>query len=551
MIFLKKKIYANTKALRIILILFVFFSNTMICSEITTFQIKKKENPEYFLKKADSCKIVYDYPNSLKYISKAKTYYKKTNNIDGEILCKIKEVELYRHATLLENAANSLKEIKTKINQNKEKISNYTLMYYYNRKAAILSEYYKNYDSTFYYSKKALTLAQNTNHFDISLTSLMEIGLVVELQEKYDQAIDYFTQCKLLAKQLNNNQIELDALANLARVYEKNGEYLKSIEACDEGLSIQEETISDLQKVLFYQTKQKAYNLLGDKTKAYENLLLRLKYTDLYYKKSEKEKLLEIYNRHKLKEKNEQILKDQETIKTAKKKQLFLMYFFIISFTIIIVLAYYNKKINMANQKLNLYAKENAFLLEEANHRINNNLQIVIFLISNELEKVSNKENYTINKILYKIKSIAILHRYLYKSKDKQKVDITNYLTDIIKNFEDLFRENDIKIETYFNTSIVANDDAMYYGLLLTELFINSIKYAFDNQEEKLITLRMYDKGNKIYFNYTDNGKNTIGKEIIPELVINLCKQIKGNFTITTKNGFEIQISTEINTSQN
>ena len=551
MIFLKKTIYANTKALRIILILFVFFSNTMICSEITTIQIKKKENPEYFLKKADSCKIVYDYPNSLKYISKAKTYYKKTNNIDGEILCKIKEVELYRHATLLENAANSLKEIKTKINQNKEKISNYTLMYYYNRKAAILSEYYKNYDSTFYYSKKALTLAQNTNHFDISLTSLMEIGLVVELQEKYDQAIDYFTQCKLLAKQLNNNQIELDALANLARVYEKNVVYLKSIEACDEGLSIQEETISDLQKVLFYQTKQKAYNLLGDKTKAYENLLLRLKYTDLYYKKSEKEKLLEIYNRHKLKEKNEQILKDQETIKTAKKKQLFLMYFFIISFTIIIVLAYYNKKINMANQKLNLYAKENAFLLEEANHRINNNLQIVIFLISNELEKVSNKENYTINKILSKIKSIAILHRYLYKSKDKQKVDITNYLTDIIKNFEDLFRENDIKIETYFNTSIVANDDAMYYGLLLTELFINSIKYAFDNQEEKLITLRMYDKGNKIYFNYTDNGKNTIGKEIIPELVINLCKQIKGNFTITTKNGFEIQISTEINTSQN
>ena len=198
---------------------------------------------------------------------------------------------------------------------------------------------------------------------------------------------------------------------------------------------------------MFYQTKQKAYNLLGDKTKAYENLLLRLKYTDLYYKKSEKEKLLEIYNRHKLKEKNEQILKDQETIKTAKKKQLFLMYFFIISFTIIIVLAYYNKKINMANQKLNLYAKENTFLLEEANHRINNNLQIVIFLISNELEKVSNKDNYTINKILSKIKSIAILHRYLYKSKDKQKVDITNYLTDIIKNFEDLFRENDIKIE--------------------------------------------------------------------------------------------------------
>ena len=143
----------------------------------------------------------------------------------------------------------------------------------------------------------------------------------------------------------------------------------------------------------------------------------------------------------------------------------------------------------MANQKLNLYAKENAFLLEEANHRINNNLQIVIFLISNELEKVSNKENYTINKILSKIKSIAILHRYLYKSKDKQKVDITNYLTDIIKNFEDLFRENDIKIESYFNTRIVANDDAMYYGLLLTELFINSIN------EENFTSLKIYSFG--------------------------------------------------------
>lgn len=504
------------------------------------------ENPIDYLKKSDSCKVVSDYTNSFNYALKAEELFKQTGNIDGEILCKIKFAEIYRQAALFQTSEMNLEKARIAINLNKRKVNPSVLMYYYNRKAALFNEYHKMPDSAIYYSKKALRLA-NPNNKEIKLTSLIELGFSYEIEYNYKKALGYFEEAVNLSQNLNNKQIESNALINIARVYNKLGDYENALKACDRGLKLQEIFNSDIARAALYQTKQEIYEKQGDISLAYKNQSLRMQYISQYYKNNTKNKLIELTKHKKINEQNEQL----KTIEQVKRNQILLTIIIFLSVLGLTLLLYYNKKIIITNNQLDVYSKENIFLLEEANHRINNNLQIVIFLISNELSKEENKENYTITKILSKIKSIAILHQYLYKSKDKRKVNITNYLSEIIKNFSDIFKENNIKIESSFSTNIIANDDAMYFGLLLTELFINSIKYAFENQEEKLITLEMYDKGNKIHFNYTDNGKNTIGKQINPELVINLCKQIKGNYTITTKNGFEIQISTEINTSQN
>lgn len=86
----------------------------------------------------------------------------------------------------------------------------------------------------------------------------------------------------------------------------------------------------------------------------------------------------------------------------------------------------------------------------------------------------------------------------------------------------------------------------MYLGLLATELFINSIKYAFGNQKNKIISLNVFQNQSVLHFDYSDNGEQSIGKVIAPKLATTICKQIKANCTIATQRGFEMYVTKDL-----
>src|SRR5690606_12189546 len=159
-----------------------------------------------------------------------------------------------------------------------------------------------------------------------------------------------------------------------------------------------------------------------------------------------------------------------------------------------------------SNRKLQLLSQENEFLLSEANHRINNNLQLVVILISDQLKKSSPDNAFQLKSILTKVDAISTLHKHLYKNRDKSKVDVANYLNDVKVSFFEVFKENDIQTDFKIDSVDISSDHAMYFGLLLSELCINSIKHAFDNEDSKTINFRLTHKENRMYFNYSDTG---------------------------------------------
>ncbi len=134
--------------------------------------------------------------------------------------------------------------------------------------------------------------------------------------------------------------------------------------------------------------------------------------------------------------------KRREAINEVKKSQLLLMSMISLFVVGLISLIYYSKKVKIINRQLDYYSKENAFLLSEANHRINNNLQLIIILISDELKKnKESNENRSIKKILSKVESIATLHVHLYKSGDNRRINIDSYLqSKFERNFDEIFR---------------------------------------------------------------------------------------------------------------
>lgn len=86
----------------------------------------------------------------------------------------------------------------------------------------------------------------------------------------------------------------------------------------------------------------------------------------------------------------------------------------------------------------------------------------------------------------------------------------------------------------------------MYLGLLLTELCINSIKYAFINQEHKMIVFKLKQENDCFYFNYSDNGIGVASESAKPKLIDQLCRQLQVPYTIDSEKGYALSFQKNI-----
>ncbi|SHI97085.1 sensor histidine kinase [Flavobacterium haoranii] len=229
----------------------------------------------------------------------------------------------------------------------------------------------------------------------------------------------------------------------------------------------------------------------------------------------------------------------KQTINEIKKSQILLVIiitFFVFGFLFLI---YHLKKVSIINKQLKNYAQENEFLISETNHRVNNNLQLISLLISDAVKKKQSEEHKNdFLKLLSKVDTIALLHRHLYQTKNKTSINLKKYLEEIKTNFDEISEEKKITIDFEISFVEINSDTAMYIGLLVTELIINSVKHAFEENQEKNISLTIDSKEDILNFKYCDNGKKAIGKFIEPKLIHQLCLQLDAVHQITTTQGF-------------
>ena len=119
---------------------------------------------------------------------------------------------------------------------------------------------------------------------------------------------------------------------------------------------------------------------------------------------------------------------------------------------------------------------------KEIHHRIKNNLQIVSSLLDLQAEKFSDKTvieafKESENRIL----SMSLIHQELYES---GKLDCLNFSSYLHKLIEDLLKsynteKGKIRVKLDVSSVFLGVDTAVSLGIIVNELFTNSIKYAF------------------------------------------------------------------------
>jgi two-component sensor histidine kinase len=205
----------------------------------------------------------------------------------------------------------------------------------------------------------------------------------------------------------------------------------------------------------------------------------------------------------------------------------------------------------LVHQKDNLLA-EKEWLMKEIHHRVKNNLQIVISLLSTQSSYLDNDIAYhAIRESQHRMQSISLIHQKLYQSENLALVEIDAYILDLVAYLRDSF---DTGSRIVFEMDIAHAEldvtRAVPLGLILNEAITNSIKYAFpDHKEGKIsITLKKVTE-NSFVLSIHDNGvgieaKTEIskGKSLGMSLMRGLSKQLGGKLNIESSNGLTVTV---------
>ena len=511
----------------------------------------KEEQIHLLLGLAEIYKLQLNYDTANTYYLKALEAIKISKDKQLEFLYHVKIAEFYRKRTLF---AESIKHLEAaKLILETHKIAPIYLAKYYSRKAALFSEYFIQPDSTLLYAQKSLKISKGLNDKNGIFYSMLEISGVYEKEKDFKKAIHNLEELIDFAERHQLIQNKIDAYINYTRVLIKDKQYTKALEESLNGLDFAQKNELFYGEILLTDNIRNIYEKLGNTIKAYQYLKVRLKLTDKYYKLEHNKFLFELEEKYKLSEKENQIRINALEIENKNKALASntVMFYAIVSLLIVVIIvtlliAYVLKGAKESNKQLKILSKENEFLLSEANHRINNNLQLVVILISDQLKKASTENSFQLKNILTKVEAISTLHKHLYKNNDKEKIEISNYLNDVKQSFLDVFNENNISTNFKIDTVEIPSDYAMYFGLLLTELSINSIKHAFNNQDNKTINVELRVKENQLSFLYSDNGTVIMTQDIKPKLIDKICRQLKIKYTINTENGFTFSFQKDI-----
>ncbi|MGQ2984637.1 sensor histidine kinase [Flavobacterium sp.] len=468
--------------------------------------------------------------SSFVYFNKALDTYSKQNNSDSILFVKASIAEVFRFRDNKHKALEYIKEAETLLTP--ETAPN-IMAYYYNRRAGIENMFSNNVYAQ-KLSEKVIAMQDRVADKETVVYSYNELGAIYEYRVEPEKANAYYMAALRLADTYNLLIPKANVLVNLSRTPDIDGR----IKLLEEAFDLSKRTDNlDMQfkiaNLLFWPYKEK-----GDYKKAFEYCYLALYMEEKMYDSRALARTAEIERKYNLSKAQEDLRHKNSEVHSAEKTMILTVIIAALAVIVLFIMVYFYRKTKNNNNILEQLSKENEFLLSEANHRINNNLQLITIMISDEMRKTDVDKHDALNKIMSKVNSIALLHRHLYKADDKRIVNAGKYLREVLSNFSEVFAEQGIKTRFRKEDIYIPNEEAIYMGLLVTELCINSIKHAFTDQQDKLIDFELAIRKDKLIFSFRDNGKRSAGKEIIPKLAQRLCKQLKVNCSTGNDDGF-------------
>ncbi|AIS31260.1 histidine kinase/PAS domain-containing protein [Methanobacterium formicicum] len=202
---------------------------------------------------------------------------------------------------------------------------------------------------------------------------------------------------------------------------------------------------------------------------------------------------------------------------------------------------------------------EKNILIKEIHHRVKNNMQIISSLLNLQSQHLKADEQFAVSILKEsqnRVKSMAMIHENLYQSKDFTHIKFEDYITRLVYELFYSYSGDADKIRLVVDVDDVNlnMETAVPCGLIVSELFTNSVKYAFPEGREGEIRVSLKqepgkDDDREFILTVSDDGvgfppdldyRNT--ETLGLELVNSLTCQIDGNISLDLTQGTKFTV---------
>ena len=200
-------------------------------------------------------------------------------------------------------------------------------------------------------------------------------------------------------------------------------------------------------------------------------------------------------------------------------------------------------------QQLSKMIQEKNILLKEIHHRAKNNLQTIMGLLESQALRVENKGcKQLLRAQRNRLQSMSLLHQHLAYETGYEKVNMSQYLIQIVHNLQ---KTTDHILDVKIDDFQLSMSEGINLGLLLNEAVSNAIKHAYPKESMEKIEVTLRHEGNHLQLRVKDFGQGFDATVEHKSLGIVLMKDIirffpEGRLMFNTDNGTEVIVDFDL-----
>jgi chemotaxis family two-component system sensor kinase Cph1 len=188
-----------------------------------------------------------------------------------------------------------------------------------------------------------------------------------------------------------------------------------------------------------------------------------------------------------------------------------------------------NTQLTKILQDKDLLLQQKEFLIGEVNHRVQNSLQLVSSFLGLQARASDNTElNTALEEARRRLTAVALVHRRLYRGDQIEVVDAARYIEELCADtFSFMGQDWAQHLTLSLSPALVSTDRAVTLGLVLTELLINSNKYAYGGNAGP-IEIELIEDSTHLHLIVADRGsgrsstRKGFGSRVLDALVAQL-----------------------------
>jgi two-component sensor histidine kinase len=190
-------------------------------------------------------------------------------------------------------------------------------------------------------------------------------------------------------------------------------------------------------------------------------------------------------------------------------------------------------------------------LLREVHHRVKNNLQVVVSLLTLQAGATNDRTvARTLCEAATRVSSVALIHAMLSESTKLDEVDFGTFIRNLVSGVQRTFGDSTTTVALKLDLEglVLPIHLATPCALLVNELVTNAFRHAFDDTADARIEIRADAKNGVATLVVRDNGhglpqdgpgQGGMGFQLMQRLA---AKQLRGNLSVSRVNGTEVTV---------